>query len=220
MGETRLQAAVMCCKTFVKYLDTLFDPEPITVSAPESAPLSPAALANEAKSFPLPERPQQNGATPTPSERNSESSNANDAAARIDGIRLWSHILQVLERLIRSGGQSDGLEEAIPESLKNIVLVMSSDGYLVPPAANGEEEGRSAQQKRLWKVTFVRLERFQPGLMEGIFPGAGAMSPTEKAQPAPRASTSTKATEPQEEAAPVATDDTETETDAGKSEDV
>lgn len=181
MGETRLQAAVMCCKVFVKYLDTLFDTEPVASSAPASAPLSPSGVSSEPNTFPLPDRStlQVNGssADPRPSRDDSSAPGSTDGTTKIDGIRLWSHILQVLERMIKSGGQSDGLEEAIPESLKNIVLVMSSDGYLVPPVATGERESRSAQQKRLWKVTFVRLERFQPGLMEGIFPGASASSP-------------------------------------------
>lgn len=189
MGETRLQAAVMCCKVFVKYLDTLFDADSTAMAVPASAPLSPPALSNETNNFSLPDRSVQTNGTPTTSAtRDSESSNStntnSDAAAKIDGIRLWSNILQVLERLIKSGSQSDGLDEAIPESLKNVVLVMSSDGYLVPPPSSAESESRTGPQKRLWKVTFVRLERFQPGLMESIFPGAGAMSPVPKAQPA------------------------------------
>lgn len=189
MGETRLQAAIMCCKVFVRYLDTLFDTDPGPVSAPASAPLSPSTVNADANTFPLPDRsaPQTNGTTPRPNTNTDDTNptpitpgsaaNANAETAKIDGIRLWSHILQVLERLIKSGSQTDGLDEAIPESLKNIILVMASDGYLVPPAGTADGEGRTPQQRRLWKVTFVRLERFQPGLMEGIFPGSGVSSP-------------------------------------------
>lgn len=173
MGETRLQAAVVCCKVFVRYLDTLLSSDALTVMSSMSGPLSPTQNV-EGTSFPLPDQ-----STPT-----TPNAQASEPPSAIDGIRLWSHVLQVLERLIKAGGESDGLEEAIPESLKNVVLVMASDGYLVPPAAREGEE-RTAQQKRLWKVTFVRLERFQPGLMDGIFPGAGRETPRPSPTPQP-----------------------------------
>lgn len=181
MGETRLQAAVLCCKVFVKYLDTLFD-DSAAAAAAGNGPLSPGVLAGDRDGFPLPDRSAQvNGTASFETPTSATSANAAPGGdQKIDGIRLWSHILQVLERLLKSGGQSDGLDEAIPESLKNIVLVMASDGYLVPPGAAGGGEERSQQQKRLWKVTFVRLERFMPGLIDGIFPGAGVGSPVVK----------------------------------------
>jgi brefeldin A-resistance guanine nucleotide exchange factor 1 len=96
-----------------------------------------------------------------------------------DGIRLWSRILQMMDRLLKAASTSghEGLGEAIPESLKNIVLVMSSGGYLVPPSgSNGGE--RTQVQRRLWEVTSKRLEMFLPGLLEAVFPGAGEAKPT------------------------------------------
>ena len=72
-----------------------------------------------------------------------------------------------MDRLMNSG-QSDTLVEAVPESLKNILLVMSTGGYLIPPSEN--PDGQTEQQKQLWAETWTRLERFLPGLMPDLFP--------------------------------------------------
>jgi len=103
-----------------------------------------------------------------------------------DGIRLWSRILQMMDRLLKASSSTgyEGLDEAIPESLKNIVLVMASGGYLVPPSGGGGggggsgSGGRTQVQRRLWEVTSKRLEAFLPGLLEQVFPGAGEAKPT------------------------------------------
>lgn len=73
-------------------------------------------------------------------------------------LDLWLRILDVLDRMMNSG-QGEALEEAIPENLKNILLVMADGGYLK------REEG-----ERLWEETRRRLERFLPKLIEEIFP--------------------------------------------------
>ena len=77
-------------------------------------------------------------------------------------LDLWLHILDIMDRLMNSG-QSDSLEEAVPESLKNILLVMADGGYLVPPSED-------PQQAMLWIETWKRLERFLPGMFREIFP--------------------------------------------------
>ena len=82
-------------------------------------------------------------------------------------LDLWIKILGIMDRLMNSG-QSDTLEEAVPESLKNILLVMSSGGYLVPPSEYLEEQ--TYQQKQLWAETWTRLDRFLPDLMPSLFP--------------------------------------------------
>ena len=50
----------------------------------------------------------------------------------------------------------------MPESLKNVLLVMASGGYLVPPTESGGES-------RLWDETWRRLERFSPGLYRELY---------------------------------------------------
>ncbi|KAI9679248.1 MAG: GDP/GTP exchange factor for ARF [Caeruleum heppii] len=77
-------------------------------------------------------------------------------------LDLWLRIIDIMDRLMHSG-QGDNLEEAVPESLKNIILVMSNGGYLVPP-------DQDAQHARLWNETWKRLDRFLPNLRTELFP--------------------------------------------------
>jgi len=85
-----------------------------------------------------------------------------DADIRI----LWIQILDLLDRLMNvdKGGQ---LYEAIPESLKNVVLVMNAAGILVRPSA---EDSRNERQKTLWTATQERMERFLPGFLADVIP--------------------------------------------------
>lgn len=52
-------------------------------------------------------------------------------------------------------------EEAVPESLKNILLVMSTSGYLVP-------KSEDPNQEKLWSETWKRLDRFLPDLRKQL----------------------------------------------------
>ncbi len=54
-------------------------------------------------------------------------------------------------------------EEAVLESLKNILLVMADGGYLVPPAEN-------EKPSEIWEETWKRVDRFLPDLFGEIFP--------------------------------------------------
>lgn len=49
----------------------------------------------------------------------------------------------------------------MPESLKNIILVMSSSGYLVPPTEDPAHE-------KLWTETWKRIDRFLPDLRKEL----------------------------------------------------
>lgn len=71
---------------------------------------------------------------------------------------------------------NDPQEEAIPESLKNIILLMANGGYLVAPSQDQSKE-------EIWTQTQKRLERFLPDLFREIFPDASK-------QPAPAAAPS------------------------------
>jgi brefeldin A-resistance guanine nucleotide exchange factor 1 len=108
-----------------------------------------------------------------------------------DGVLdLWVRILDTMDRLMQShvqrgGGRSDVLTEAVPEGLKNILLVMSSGGYVCPPPAAGEEDERTDVQKKLWMETVERLGKFLPGLMEEIFPPPPPLPPPAASAPAP-----------------------------------
>jgi len=64
----------------------------------------------------------------------------------------------------------------VPESLKNVVLVMNAADMLVPPV---EPDVRSGRQRRLWDVTGERMERFLPGLLESVIPSPPPPPPPE-----------------------------------------
>ncbi|KAK5657707.1 hypothetical protein OQA88_2779 [Cercophora sp. LCS_1] len=75
-------------------------------------------------------------------------------------LDLWLKIIEIMDRLMNSG-QGDSLEEAVPENLKNVLLIMSSNGYLVPPKQNPERE-------ELWNETWKRIDRFLPDLRKDL----------------------------------------------------
>ena len=59
--------------------------------------------------------------------------------------------------------------EAVPESLKNVLLVLNAGNILVPPPP-GEVDERDARQQTLWTATHERLERFLPGFLASVIP--------------------------------------------------
>ncbi len=97
-----------------------------------------------------------------------------DSLSKWDGmLDLWLDILDIMDRLMNSG-QGDNLEEAVPESLKNILLVMANSKILAPPSS-GE------QPSELWIETGKRVDRFLPDLMTELFPEAKAPPPADSA---------------------------------------
>ncbi|KAF9049397.1 Sec7-domain-containing protein [Hymenopellis radicata] len=98
-----------------------------------------------------------------------ESSNQSDI--RI----LWIQILDLLDRLMNAD-RGDQLYEAIPESLKNVILVMQATQMLVPPSA---DDKRSQEQRTLWTATAERMERFLPGFLTEIIPPPLSEPPSE-----------------------------------------
>ncbi|TGZ84125.1 Sec7-domain-containing protein [Ascodesmis nigricans] len=94
-------------------------------------------------------------------------------------LGLWCRILDVMDRLMNSG-QGYHLEEAVSESLKNILLVMAAGGYLIRP-----EEGPSQDKQELWEQTWRRLERFLPDMKAELFPPLPAPPIKEDVPPVP-----------------------------------
>ncbi|KAI1823591.1 Sec7-domain-containing protein [Xylaria intraflava] len=88
-------------------------------------------------------------------------------------LDLWLQIIDIMDRLMNSG-QGDSLEEAVPENLKNVLLFMSSSGYLVPPS-------KDPSQETLWVETWKRIDRFLPNLRNELsLEGEEVESPSSK----------------------------------------
>lgn len=49
----------------------------------------------------------------------------------------------------------------MPENLKNVLLFMSSNGYLVPPSQDPSKE-------KLWSESWKRIDRFLPELRKDL----------------------------------------------------
>jgi brefeldin A-resistance guanine nucleotide exchange factor 1 len=60
--------------------------------------------------------------------------------------------------------------EAVPESLKNVILVMQSAGILVPPTVDERGDPRDEPNRLLWQITHDKIEQFMPGFMESVIP--------------------------------------------------
>ncbi|XP_060605825.1 Golgi-specific brefeldin A-resistance guanine nucleotide exchange factor 1-like isoform X2 [Ruditapes philippinarum] len=72
---------------------------------------------------------------------------------------LWLTILDFMDKYMHAD-RSDLLAEAIPESLKNMLLVMDTAGIF----QNGDEV-----DSQLWRLTWDRIDTFLPHLKEELF---------------------------------------------------
>ncbi|TRM59389.1 hypothetical protein BD626DRAFT_550235 [Schizophyllum amplum] len=82
---------------------------------------------------------------------------------------LWIEILDLLDRLM-SADKGEQLYEAVPESLKNVLLVMHATDILVPAPPAGSDDARTEKQQTFWSATQVRMERFLPGFLQEVIP--------------------------------------------------
>ena len=90
--------------------------------------------------------------------------------------RVWLRILGFMEKYLKAGTE---LAEAVPETLKNMLLVMSTAGILAPgqPSANGGPP--------LWELTWTRIEGFIPGMCAELFPDQPMVRPAAAIHEAP-----------------------------------
>ena len=88
---------------------------------------------------------------------------------------LWIDILDFMDRYINSGS-SDLLSEAVPENLKNMLLVMSNGGVFDDDDNHHNERKRQADPPKkymsssLWVTTWSRVDKFLPNLKAEMFP--------------------------------------------------
>ncbi|RPD79920.1 Sec7-domain-containing protein [Lentinus tigrinus ALCF2SS1-7] len=100
---------------------------------------------------------------------------------------LWIQVLDLLDRLMNVD-RRDQLYEAVPESLKNVLLVMNATDLLVPPSS--PEDDRGERQVALWAATHERIERFLPGFLDEIIPAPPPKSASVPAPAEPKAPSS------------------------------
>jgi golgi-specific brefeldin A-resistance guanine nucleotide exchange factor 1 len=81
-------------------------------------------------------------------------------------IVWYATLLMLLPQQIKSYSNQcfSQQEEAIPESVKNILLVMADSGHLTPPPFKDSDE------EKIWTETKKRLDRFLPNLFNELFP--------------------------------------------------
>ncbi|GBE82378.1 Uncharacterized protein SCP_0407620 [Sparassis crispa] len=87
---------------------------------------------------------------------------------------MWIQVLDLLDRYMNVDRRGQ-LYEAVPESLKNVLLVMNASGLLVPPS---DPDERDDPQKALWLATHERIERFCPGFLFDVLPPPPPPQPT------------------------------------------
>ncbi|KAG8181269.1 hypothetical protein JTE90_018788 [Oedothorax gibbosus] len=78
-------------------------------------------------------------------------------------MALWLTILEFMDKYMHADG-SDLLAEAIPESLKNMLLVMDTARVFECP-----EDGNSSDKCHMWHITWDRINAFLPGLKNELF---------------------------------------------------
>ncbi|KAF9437726.1 GDP/GTP exchange factor for ARF [Entomortierella beljakovae] len=74
---------------------------------------------------------------------------------------LWMNVLDYMDAFMQTA-QSEQLYEAVPESLKNCLLVMSTSDKFSEATANTNGS--------LWNITWTRINKFLPNLKAEIFP--------------------------------------------------
>nr|CDS20716.1 golgi specific brefeldin a resistance guanine [Echinococcus granulosus] len=82
--------------------------------------------------------------------------------------QLWERMLTYMERYIKAN-ISDSLNDAVRESLKNLLLVLYTGTQdTAPILVRDAPEG--SREALLWFQTYTHLERFMPNLMDQLFP--------------------------------------------------
>lgn len=81
---------------------------------------------------------------------------------------VWMEILSFMEKYLNCDQRSELLTEAIPESLKNLLLVMDTAGVFHTP------DGYT----KLWVVTWERIDSFLPQLRSEMFTVVHSATPS------------------------------------------
>ena len=80
---------------------------------------------------------------------------------------IWLELLSILDVATSCSGESEELAEAVPEALKNMILVMAGDGILRPDWCDAKKN------INLWNVTWQRARSTSPNLEPGMLEAHG-----------------------------------------------
>eukprot|EP01135_Chromosphaera_perkinsii_P011177 Nk52_evm4s2356 gene=Nk52_evmTU4s2356 len=78
---------------------------------------------------------------------------------------LWLKLLGFMDKFLHADN-SDLLAEAVPESLKNMLLVMHTAGVIT----DSKEPRGTPESRELWQLTWSNVEKFLPSLRTDLFP--------------------------------------------------
>ncbi|CAM0952963.1 unnamed protein product [Alopecurus aequalis] len=103
-----------------------------------------------------------------------------DLSAQSSFGKLWLEVLDMIEKFMRvklRGRRTEKLHEAIPELLKNILMVMKANGILSNTGAGGENT--------LWEATWLQVSKVAPSLQLELFPQDESDAATKGEQSSP-----------------------------------
>ncbi|KAL6602869.1 hypothetical protein ACP70R_043230 [Stipagrostis hirtigluma subsp. patula] len=87
-----------------------------------------------------------------------------DLSAQGSFDKLWLEVLDMIEKFMKvkvRGRRTEKLQEAIPELVKNILLVMKASGVLSKTSTDGNS---------LWEATWLQVNKIAPSLQSEVFP--------------------------------------------------
>ncbi|KAI8838851.1 hypothetical protein BJ741DRAFT_562615 [Chytriomyces cf. hyalinus JEL632] len=82
---------------------------------------------------------------------------------------LWVKVLDFMNKYVNAGG-SEFVSEGVLESLKNMLLVMSTQKVFEPMDQAPETPPTDPNSHNLWILTWQHIDRIYPGLKEELFP--------------------------------------------------
>uniref|UniRef100_A0A0D9VFE3 SEC7 domain-containing protein n=1 Tax=Leersia perrieri TaxID=77586 RepID=A0A0D9VFE3_9ORYZ len=101
----------------------------------------------------------------------------NDLSSQSSFSKLWLEVLDMIEKLMKvkvRGRRTEKLQEAIPELLKNILLVLKANGVL--------SKTSTSEENSLWEATWLQVNNIAPSLQPEVFPDSEGDVATQSAQ--------------------------------------
>ncbi|KAG8070581.1 hypothetical protein GUJ93_ZPchr0006g40887 [Zizania palustris] len=91
----------------------------------------------------------------------------NDLSSQSSFNKFWLEVLDMIEKLVKvkvRGRRTGKLQEAIPELLKNVLLVLKANGILSKTC--------TSEHNNFWEATWIHVYKIAPSLQLEVFPGS------------------------------------------------